>query len=134
MSPWESRLLTFVDECSIDGFETASAAILGMAEILEEAPEHIAPLITPRADPARIAALLEVDAHVTAAIELIGPLCGLLISRSAIGSSSGLVKIVEEVEEGNFFAADPAIALLGAYGTALVAVIAHMKDGAAPEP
>lgn len=130
MSPWEARLLSFVDECSVEGFETASAAVSKMAQILDEAPEQIAPLISPRAESARIAALLEVDAQITAAIELIGPLCGILISRSAIGSSSGLVKIVDEVEEGNFFAADPAIALLGAYATALIAVIAHMKDNA----
>jgi hypothetical protein len=39
-----------------------------------------------------------------------------------------LVKINDEVDEGNFFAEDPAIALLGAYGTALVAVIARV-DG-----
>ena len=127
MSLWETSLLTFIDCCSMDGFETASEAVLAMAEILDEAPEDIEPLISPRADSARLSQLLEVDAHVSAAMELVGPLGGVLVSRSAIGSSSGMVKIVDEVGEGNFFAADPAIALLGAYGTALVAVIAHIK-------
>ena len=73
--------------------------------------------------------LIEVDAQICAAMELVGPLCGILVSRSPIGSSSGLVKIVDEVEEGNFFAADPAVALLGAYGRALVSV---MTSGTIP--
>ena len=111
----------------MDGFETASEAVLALAQVLDEAPEDLEPLISPRADHVRLARLLEVDAHVSAAIELIGPLGGILLSRSAIGSSSGMVKIVDEVQEGNFFAADPAIALLGAYGSALVAVIAHLR-------
>ena len=67
-------------------------------------------------------------APLCAAMELVGPLCGVLLSRSAGGTASGMVKIIDEVDESNFFAEDPAIALLGAYGTALVAVIARM-DG-----
>lgn len=128
MLRWESRLLTFIDSCSTNGFDTASDAILAMAEILDDAPDAIVPLISPRAGHGRLARLIAVEADVCAAMELVGPLCGMLISRSAEGSSSGLVKIVEEVEEGNFFAADPAIALLGAYGNALVGLVAHAKS------
>ena len=45
-----------------------------------------------------------------------------------VASSVAGGMIIDEVDEGNFFAEDPAIALLGAYGTALVAVIARV-DG-----
>ena len=47
---------------------------------------------------------------------------------AAGGSASGMVKIVDEIEEGNLFAADPAIALVGAYGAALVKVSAHVGE------
>ena len=128
MSQWETNLLSFIECCSMDGFETPADAVLNMDRLLDDAPEEFEPLISPRASRARLSQLLDVDAHVSAAMELVGPLCGVLISSSPIGSSSGLVKIVDEVEEGNFFAADPAIALLGAYGTALIAVSAHKKQ------
>ncbi|MBO9505614.1 hypothetical protein J7348_13375 [Qipengyuania flava] len=128
MSSWDASLLTFVDSCSVGDFGTAAQAVLAMAEILDAAPTHYAPLISPRADADRIAELLAADAPLCAAMELVGPLCGVLLSRSAGGTASGMVKIIDEVDEGNFFAEDPAIALLGAYGTALVAVIARM-DG-----
>ena len=128
MSSWDASLLTFVDSCSVGDSGTAAQAVLAMAEILDTAPAHYAPLISPRADADRIAELLAADAPLCAAMELVGPLCGVLLSRSAGGTASGMVKIIDEVEEGNFFAEDPAIALLGAYGTALVAVIARM-DG-----
>ena len=128
MSSWDASLLTFVDSCSVGDFGTAAQAVLAMAEILNAAPTHYAPLISPRADADRIAELLAADAPLCAAMELVGPLCGVLLSRSAGGTASGMVKIIDEVDEGNFFAEDPAIALLGAYGTALVAVIARM-DG-----
>ena len=123
MSSWDASLLTFVDSCSVGDFGTAAQAVLAMAEILDYAP-----LISPRAGADRIAELLAADAPLCAAMELVGPLCGVLLSRSAGGTASGMVKIIDEVDEGNFFAEDPAIALLGAYGTALVAVIARM-DG-----
>lgn len=126
MSSWDASLLTFVDSCSVGDFGTAAQAVLAMAEILDAAPAHYAPLISPRADADRIAELLAADAPLCAAMELVGPLCGVLLSRSAGGTASGMVKIIDEVDEGNFFAEDPAIALLGAYGTALVAVIARM--------
>lgn len=125
MSHWETKLLSFIDCCSMDGFETPSDAVLILDKLLDEAPEELQALISPRASRDRLSQLIEVDAHVSAAMELVGPLCGMLVSSSPIGSSSGLVKIIDEVEEGNFFAADPAIALLGAYGTALIAVNAH---------
>ena len=128
MSSWDASLLTFVDSCSVGDSGTAAQAVLAMAEILDATPAHYAPLISPRADADRIAELLAADAPLCAAMELVGPLCGVLLSRSAGGTASGMVKIIDEVEEGNFFAEDPAIALLGAYGTALVAVIARM-DG-----
>lgn len=128
MSSWDASLLTFVDSCSVGDSGTAAQAVLAMAEILDAAPAHYAPLISPRAGADRIAELLAADAPLCAAMELVGPLCGVLLSRSAGGTASGMVKIIDEVEEGNFFAEDPAIALLGAYGTALVAVIARM-DG-----
>ena len=132
MSLWETQLMSFIDRCSIGGFDSPSEAVVTMAKIIDEAPDHIAPLIYPRADAERIDALLDVDAPVTAAIELIGPLCGVLVSRSPIGAASGLVKIVDEIEEANFFAADPAIALMGAYGTALIGVLAHVREGVMP--
>lgn len=128
MSSWDASLLTFVDSCSVGDFGTAAQAVLAMAEILDAAPAHYAPLISPRAGADRIAELLAADAPLCAAMELVGPLCGVLLSRSAGGTASGMVKIIDEVDEGNFFAEDPTIALLGAYGTALVAVIARM-DG-----
>ena len=128
MSSWDASLLTFVDSCSVGDFGTAAQGVLAMAEILDAAPAHYAPLISPRAGADRIAELLAADAPLCAAMELVGPLCGVLLSRSAGGTASGMVKIIDEVEEGNFFAEDPAIALLGAYGTALVAVIARV-DG-----
>ena len=128
MSSWDASLLTFVDSCSVGDFGVAAQAVLAMAEILDAAPAHYAPLISPRAGADRIAELLAADAPLCAAMELVGPLCGVLLSRSVGGTASGMVKIIDEVEEGNFFAEDPAIALLGAYGTALVAVIARM-DG-----
>lgn len=128
MSSWDASLLTFVDSCSVGDFGTAAQVVLAMAEILDAAPAHYAPLISPRADADRIAELLAADAPLCAAMELVGPLCGVLLSRSAGGTASGMVKIIDEVDEGNFFVEDPAIALLGAYGTALVAVIARM-DG-----
>ena len=109
MSLWETRILTFVEACSVGGFGAANEAILALADILDEAPEEVAPIISPRASRERLTQLIEVDAQ--------------------IGSSSGLVKIVDEVEEGNFFAADPAVALLGAYGRALVSV---MTSGTIP--
>ena len=129
MSLWETRILTFVEACSVGGFGAANEAILALADILDEAPEEVAPIISPRASRERLIQLIEVDAQICAAMELVGPLCRLLVSRSPIGSSSGLVKIVDEVEEGNFFAADPAVALLGAYGRALVSV---MTSGTIP--
>ena len=128
MSSWDASLLTFVDSCSVGDFGVAAQAVLAMAEILDAAPAHYAPLISPRAGADRIAELLAADAPLCAAMELVGPLCGVLLSRSAGGTASGMVKIIDEVDEGNFFAEDPAIALLGAYGTALVAVIARV-DG-----
>lgn len=124
MSPWESRVLSFIDTCSVGGFEKSSNAIVALAEILDDAPAALAKIVSDRADNSRLAQLLEVDAHLCAAMELVGPGRGILITSSSIGSSSGLVKIVEDVEEGNFFADDPAIALLGAYAQALVAIIA----------
>lgn len=132
MSLWESELLSFIDRCSIGAFERPSEAIRTMVQIIDDAPDHIAPLISPRAEPQRIDALLDIDAPVSAAMELIGPLCGILVSQSPIGAASGLVKIVDEIEEANFFAADPAVALMGAYGTALISVLAHIRETAVP--
>ena len=128
MPLWNTRLLDLVDTCSVDGFATASDAILAMADLLDTAPIQLAPFITPRASRARLARLLEADAAVCAALELVGPLSGVLLSRAAGGSASGMVKIVDEIEEGNLFAADPAIALVGAYGAALVKVSAHVGE------
>lgn len=127
MSLWESRILTFVDSCSAGSFETSDDAIWALAAILDEAPPEVAPIVSQRADNDRLAELLDVDAQINAAIELVGPTCGILLTSSPIGSSSGLVKIIDEVEEGNFFASDPAIALLGAYGRALVAILATVR-------
>ena len=51
-----------------------------------------------------------------------------LIARLQEADDAAEEEFIDEVDEGNFFAEDPAIALLGAYGTALVAVIARV-DG-----
>ncbi|KWV94104.1 hypothetical protein ASS64_09680 [Erythrobacter sp. AP23] len=133
MSPWESRILSFVDSCSVGGFQTSHDAIVALAAILDDAPPALAAILSKRADNARLAQLLEVDAQLCAAMELVGPTRGILIGCSAIGSSSGLVKIVDDVEEGNFFADDPAIALLGAYARALVAIIAAANADDGPD-
>ena len=97
MSSWDASLLTFVDSCSVGDFGTAAQAVLAMAEILDAAPAHYAPLISPRAGADRIAELLAADAPLCAAMELVGPLCGVLLSRSAGGTASGMVKIIDEV-------------------------------------
>ncbi|MBO6527423.1 MULTISPECIES: hypothetical protein [unclassified Erythrobacter] len=106
---------------------------MALAAILDDAPPALAAILSKRADNARLAQLLEVDAQLCAAMELVGPTRGILIGCSAIGSSSGLVKIVDDVEEGNFFADDPAIALLGAYARALVAIIAAANADDGPD-
>lgn len=129
MSPWEGRILSFVDTCSVGGFPTSTRAIESLAELLDNAPRALSPHLASRADNARLAQLLAVDAQLCAAVELVGSNRGILITRSAIGASSALVKIADDVEEGNFFADDPVIALLGAYAQALVAVIAATKNG-----
>ena len=73
MPLWNTRLLDLVDTCSVDGFATASDAILAMADLLDTAPIQLAPFITPRASRDRLARLLEADAAVCAALELVGP-------------------------------------------------------------
>ena len=53
-------------------------------------------------------------------MELVGPYCGILVTRAASGPSSALVSFSGEIEEGNFFGDDPAIALVAACARALL--------------
>lgn len=122
MSPWEVNLVQFIDDCAEGGITEPTAALSNFAALALCAPPEFAGLFDRFPNEARIARLVEVDAYVTAAMEMVGPYCGILLTRSATGASSGLVTISNEVEEGSFFCEDPAVALLGAFARALLAL------------
>ena len=90
MSSWDASLLTFVDSCSVGDSGTAAQAVLAMAEILDAAPAHYAPLISPRADADRIAELLAADAPLCAAMELVGEKGIAALTMREIANSAGI--------------------------------------------
>ena len=122
MSPWESSLVRFVDDCAESRITEPVAALHCFAELRDCAPSEFAGLFDRFPSRDRLQKLIEEEAFLTAAMEMIGPYCGILITRSGEGSSSALVTISREVDEGNFFCDDPAIALLGAFSRSLLAL------------
>ncbi len=122
MSPWEVNLVQFIDDCAEGSITEPTAALTNFAALARCAPPEFAGLFDRFPDEARVAKLIEADAFVTASMEMVGPYCGILLTRSATGTSSGLVTISNEVEEGSFFCEDPAVAVLGAFARALLAL------------
>lgn len=120
MSPWESNLQQFVDDCAERRLADPQEALVNFAELRNSATPEYSGLFDQPVEPKRLQELFDAQAFVCAAIELVGPDCGILITRSASGSASALVTISGEVEEGNFFCDDPAIALVGAFARALL--------------
>lgn len=122
MSGWHMALQQFVDECVERQSLEPEYALLEFATILGNAPAEYAALFDNSVSIERLRELCALQAYLCAAIELVGPYCGILVTRSAGGSSSALVSISDEVEEGNFFGNQPAVALLAAYARALLAL------------
>ncbi|MBX7481889.1 hypothetical protein [Qipengyuania qiaonensis] len=120
MSPWESSVQQYVDDCAEGRLYEPRTALAVFAELRNSAPKKYAGLFDQPVAPARLEELYEARAYVSAAMELVGPYCGVLVTRAASGPSSALVSFSGEIEEGNFFGEDPAIALVAACARALL--------------
>lgn len=120
MSGWDLVLQQFVDDCVERQIADPRAALTDFAGIIDLAPPEFAELFERSITTKRLDELCGVEAYLCAAIELVGPYCGILVTRSATGSASALVSISGEVEEGNFFGDDPTITLLAACARALL--------------
>ena len=120
MSPWEARVQQYIDDCVEGRLYEPYAALLAFAELRNSAPPKYAGLFNQPMAPTRLEELCNVRAYVNAAMELVGPHCGILVTRAASGPSSALVSFSAEIEEGNFFCDDPAIALVAACAKALL--------------
>ena len=129
MSPWETRVQQFVDDCVEGRLYEPRTALAAFAELRNSAPRKYSGLFDQPMPSARLEELCKVRAYVSAAMELVGPYCGILVTRAASGPSSALVSFSGEIEEGNFFGEDPAIALVAACARALL-----LLGGASAKP
>jgi len=120
MSPWENSVQQYVDDCVEGRLHEPRAALIAFAELRRSAPQKYADLFDQSMTADRLDELCQVRAYVDAAMELVGPYCGVLVTRAASGPSSALVSFSGEIEEGNFFGDDPAISLVAACARALL--------------
>lgn len=120
MSVWDADLQQFIDDCAERRIADPRTALTDFAGIIDLAPPEFAELFESSITAERLDELCRVEAYLCAAVELVGPYCGILVTRSATGSASALVSISSEVEEGNFFGSDPAVTLLAACARALL--------------
>lgn len=122
MSPWQMKLSSFLTACLDAQFIDSRAALQAYLNLKESAPEEFSSLLGQNVSMARLDKLCQLGADLTAAMEIVGPHCGILVSRSVDGSSSALVKYPGASEEGSFFGDDPATSLLAASAQALLTV------------
>ena len=121
---WGASLQDFLNDCVEGRITDQREALFSFAGLIDDAPPEFAALFERSITKQRLGELCDVKAYANAAIEMIGPSCGFLVTRSASGSASALVTISSDVEEGNFVGDDPAIALLGACARAMQLVMA----------
>lgn len=133
MSPWEISVQQFVDDCVEGRLHDPHAALKAFAELRLIAPAKYAALFDQPVTEERLAELCNARAFVCAAMELVGPYCGILVTRAASGPSSALVSFSGEIEEGNFFGDDPAIALVAACARALLLLGGASIENIRPE-
>ena len=96
MSPWEISVQQFVDDCVEGRLHDPHAALKAFAELRLIAPAKYAALFDQPVTEERLAELCNARAFVCAAMELVGPYCGILVTRAASGPSSALVSFSGE--------------------------------------
>ncbi|EDL49948.1 hypothetical protein [Erythrobacter sp. SD-21] len=120
MSAWYTELQRFIDGCVEEGREQPQSALEEFWSLICKAPPEYALLFENSITAGRLDQLCAADAYLSAAVEMVGPYCGILVTRAATGSSSAVVSISGEAKEGEFFGYDPTVALLAACAHAML--------------